>query len=132
MHPEMEPNYSKQRLIFRPKSLLLGWWGGMHPPHPPLNPPLAPALYTNRHCTSLLRQVDKSVTVIKRMGKFDWCAVIEKQWCNLWKRQNVQSLHFDYQPKTYCFGIDIRLLFLVSIARTTGINMSVERQRIAN
>ena len=35
MHPEMEPNYSKQRLIFRPKSLLLGWWGGMHPPHSP-------------------------------------------------------------------------------------------------
>ena len=35
MHPEMEPNYSKQRLIFRPKSLLLGWWEGMHPPHPP-------------------------------------------------------------------------------------------------
>ena len=32
MHPEMGPNYSKQRLIFRPKSLLLGWWGGMHPP----------------------------------------------------------------------------------------------------
>ena len=26
------------------------------------------------------------------MGKFDWCAVIEKQWCNLWKRQNVLSL----------------------------------------
>ena len=50
------------------------------------------SLYTNRHCTSLLRQVDKSVTVIKRMGKFDWCAVIEKQWCNLWKRQNVLSL----------------------------------------
>ena len=24
MHPEMEPIYSKQRLIFRPKSLLLG------------------------------------------------------------------------------------------------------------
>ena len=40
MHPEMEPNYSKQRLIFRPKSLLLGWWGGMHPP---LNPPLPTA-----------------------------------------------------------------------------------------
>ena len=40
MHPEMEPNYSKQRLIFRPKSLLLGWWGGMHPPIPPLNLPL--------------------------------------------------------------------------------------------
>ena len=35
MHPEMEPNYSKQRLIFRPKSLLLGWWEGMHPTHPP-------------------------------------------------------------------------------------------------
>ena len=32
MHPEMEPNYLKQRLIFRPKSLLLGI--------PPLNPPL--------------------------------------------------------------------------------------------
>ena len=30
--------------------------------------------------------------MIKRMGKFDWCAVIEKQWCNLWKRQNVLSL----------------------------------------
>ena len=35
MHPEMEPNYSKQRLIFRPKSLLLGWWGGCIPPSPP-------------------------------------------------------------------------------------------------
>ena len=35
MHPEMEPNYSKQRLIFRPKSLLLGWWGGDASPHPP-------------------------------------------------------------------------------------------------
>ena len=43
MHPEMEPNYSKQRLIFRPKLLLLGWWGGMHPPIPLLNPPLAEA-----------------------------------------------------------------------------------------
>ena len=31
MHPEMEPNYSKQRLIFRPKSLLLG----CIPPIPP-------------------------------------------------------------------------------------------------
>ena len=40
MHPEMEPNYSKQRLIFRPKSLLLGWWGDASPPIPPLNPPL--------------------------------------------------------------------------------------------
>ena len=40
MHPEMEPNYSKQRLIFRPKLLLLGWWGGCIPPIPPLNPPL--------------------------------------------------------------------------------------------
>ena len=35
MHPEMEPNYSKQRLIFWPKSLLLGWWGGCIPPIPP-------------------------------------------------------------------------------------------------
>ena len=34
MHPEMEPNYSKQRLIFRPKLLLLGWWGGCIPPIP--------------------------------------------------------------------------------------------------
>ena len=38
MHPEMEPNYSKQRLIFRPKSLLLGggcwWWGDAYPPPP--------------------------------------------------------------------------------------------------
>ena len=40
MHPEMEPNCSKQRLIFRPKSLLLGWWGGCIPPPPPLHPPL--------------------------------------------------------------------------------------------
>ena len=57
-----------------------------------LCPRLHLCLYSNRHCISLLRQVDKSVTVIKRMGKFDWCAVIEKQWCNLWKRQNVLSL----------------------------------------
>ena len=35
MHPELDPNYSKQRLIFRPKSLLLGWWGGCIPPIPP-------------------------------------------------------------------------------------------------
>ena len=39
---------------------------------------------------------------------------------------------FDLQPKAYCFGIDIRFLFLVSVARITGMNMSVERQRIAN
>ena len=37
---------------------------------------------------------------------------------------------FDQQNKTYCFGIDIRLLFLVSIARTAGMNMSVKRQGI--
>ena len=35
MHPEVEPKYSKQRLIFRPKSLLLGWWGGCISPIPP-------------------------------------------------------------------------------------------------
>ena len=35
--------------------------------------------------------------MIKRMGKFDWCAVIEKQWCNLWKRQNVLSLQACYK-----------------------------------
>ena len=34
--------------------------------------------------------------------------------------------------QTYCLEIDFCLLFLVSIARTTGMNMSVERQRIAN
>ena len=48
MHPEMEPNYSKQRLIFRPKLLLLGWWGGMHPPHPPPKSATAPYI----HCVS--------------------------------------------------------------------------------
>ena len=37
---------------------------------------------------------------------------------------------FDQQNKTYCFGIDIRLLFLVSIARTAGMNMNVKRQEI--
>ena len=30
------------------------------------------------------------------------------------------------------YKIDIRLLFLASIARTTGMNISVERQEIAN
>ena len=40
MHPEMETDFSKWRLIFRPKSLVLGWWGGCIPPIPPLNPPL--------------------------------------------------------------------------------------------
>ena len=39
---------------------------------------------------------------------------------------------FDQQLKIYFFGIDIRLLFLLSIARTTGMNMSVETQEIAN
>ena len=43
-----------------------------------------------------------------------------------------QSQTFDLPPKTYCFRIDIRLLFLVSIARNTDINMSVERKGIAN
>ena len=40
MRPEMDPNFSKLRLIFRPKLLLLGWWGDASPPSPPLNPPL--------------------------------------------------------------------------------------------
>ena len=40
MHPEMETDFSNWRLIFRPKSLVLGWWGGCIPPIPPLNPPL--------------------------------------------------------------------------------------------
>ena len=39
---------------------------------------------------------------------------------------------FNQQPKRYCFGVDIRILFLVSIARITGMNKSVESQRIAN
>ena len=30
------------------------------------------------------------------------------------------------------FGIEIRLLFLFSTARATGMNMSVKRQEIAN
>ena len=36
-------------VIFRPKSLLLGWWGGMHPPHPP--PPKS-ATALKHICTS--------------------------------------------------------------------------------
>ena len=35
MHPEMETDFSNWRLIFRPKSLVLGWWGGCIPPIPP-------------------------------------------------------------------------------------------------
>ena len=31
--------------------------------------------------------------------------------------------------KTYCFGIDFHLLFLVSIIRTAGMNMSVEEAK---
>ena len=31
-----------------------------------------------------------------------------------------------------CFGIDFRLLFLGSGVKTTGMNMSVKMQRIAN
>ena len=54
MHPEMETNYSKQRLIFRPKSLLLGWWGGMHPPHPP------PKSATDHRSTALPLELEKT------------------------------------------------------------------------
>ena len=38
------------------------------------------------------------------------------------------------KPKTsaYCFGIDCRLICLVSIATTTGMNMSVEKLSNAN
>ena len=32
MHPEMETDFSKWRLIFRPKSLVLSWWGVCIPP----------------------------------------------------------------------------------------------------
>ena len=46
--------------------------------------------------------------MIKRMGKFDWCAVIEKQWCNLWKRQNVLPL------QACPVGIDIPILCIAA------------------
>ena len=45
-------------------------------------------------------------------------------------RDTIQPLN-NSRSKTYCFGIDFRLLFLVSVARTTGMNMSAERQRHA-
>ena len=35
MHPEMVTDFSKWRLIFRPKLLVLGWWRGCIPPSPP-------------------------------------------------------------------------------------------------
>ena len=39
----------------------------------------------------------------------------------------------DQQPKTCCFGTVTRLLFLVSLARTTaGMTMSAGRRGIAN
>ena len=57
----------------------------------------------------MLRQVDKSVTVIKRIGKFDWCAVIEKlkQWRNLRKRQNVLSLQQECSRPTKDTGASV-------------------------
>ena len=70
MHPEMEPNYSKQRLIFRPKSLLLGWWGGMHPPHPPLNPPLVLSNKKDQNVPSLSpgqRNLAVAMTITKQL-----------------------------------------------------------------
>ena len=36
------------------------------------------------------------------------------------------------KPKSYCFEIDFRHIFLLSIATTTGMNMSVEKQSNAN
>ena len=35
--PKKKRSSPKLRVIFRPGSLGLGWWGGMHPPHPPPN-----------------------------------------------------------------------------------------------
>ena len=71
MHPEMEPNYSKQRLIFRPKLLLLGWWGGMHPP---LNPPLFVRIlkvdFILLKQTFLFKKKNKIASGIKLVGNF--------------------------------------------------------------
>ena len=66
--------------------------------------------------------------MIKRMGKFDWCAVIEKQWCNLWKRQNVLSLHasFLYEKLQLLKFNDIVKL---QLAKTVH---SIHNEKIAN
>ena len=76
MHPEMEPNYSKQRLIFWPKLLLLSWWGGCIPPSPPLNPPLLPgtAKFWKRENGKRLhlKSTKKHIIFISPFFFFEW------------------------------------------------------------
>ena len=45
--------------------------------------------------------------------------------------ENARKL-LKFHTVIYCFGVDIRLLFLVSMARITDMLVSVERQGIAN
>ena len=66
--------------------------------------------------------------IFKLFAYEDQLIISYRQYPELYRHNQT----FDQQSKTYCFGIDIRLLFLVSVARTTGTNMSIERQRIAN
>ena len=67
MHPEMEPNYSKQRLIFRPKLLLLGWWGGCIPPIPP---PKSATGSTHKSYLSKLQTLQNKAVKIIGDGKY--------------------------------------------------------------
>ena len=91
MHLEMEPNYSKWRLFFRPKSLLLGWWGDMHPPHPPpLNPPLIVRSKFNPHPGHVVASLDKAFydnylcIVASNKQQIQW-AIIRKNSQEHWK-----------------------------------------------
>ena len=62
--------------------------------------------------------------IFKKSWKYDKDLIISyRQYTESYNH----SQTFDQQSKTYCFGIDVRLLFLVRIARFTGMNMSVER-----
>ena len=71
MHPEMEPNYSKQRLIFRPKSLLLGWWGDASPPSPPPKSATGPALSWRGKCDVFLLELHSAIAQSKLARKND-------------------------------------------------------------
>ena len=61
--------------------------------------------------------------MIKRMGKFDWCAVIEKQWCNLWKRQNVLLLHLGLMKS--CHFLKARKLETENVQSKPGFEHSI-------